>query len=725
MEPLPVELIDRLSALYGIGTEYWDNWGQRHVTSTESKLAILTAMGVEISEAQVHRKLNEWWLRFIDPVLVVSVSCQPSTIPLRFPLEEGRESEVELAIIIHDEAGHEALIEASGLNVTDATFIDGTRYVKAEIDNRADRELGYYDITVEAKTPSADYSGRMRLIVTPDRCHEAHGHTWGVYANLYALRSAHNWGAGDLADLGAMVRWTAQELGGDFVGINPLHSIANEMPLGISPYGSKSRLYTNFIYIDLDRIEATPRYRALVESPEFVIEMDALRRTELIDYEGVAALKLRALKVAYEEFYERHLTAGTPEAENFERYVEAEGQSLEGFAAFLAIEEHVRAKHPDVKHWRDWPEKFRDHKSPGVREFIRTHEKEFVFHQYVQWLADGQLREVLDEARSLGMGVGLYQDLAVGSAGAGPDAWTYPEVFARGMEAGAPPDAFNINGQAWGFPPLIPDRLRDTGYELFIRTIRNNMRYSGALRIDHVLGMFRLFWVPKGLGAKEGAYVSYPSEDLMRIIALESVRNETVVIGEDLGTVGDDVREALPRFGMLSYRLFYFERDWNNGATILPPERYPEAALTAVTTHDLPTLSGYWSGHDIEVKKEIGIYPDEESLKRDIDERERDRGFIIDALGYCLPEGYERPADMTPELSVCIHRHLARTPCRMVVVSLDDVLGVLNQQNMPGTVKEHPNWRQKCPVMLSNVMQNKQARALSEMFREEGRGQSR
>jgi 4-alpha-glucanotransferase len=542
-----------------------------------------------------------------------------------------------------------------------------------------------------------------------------------MYANLYALDSGRNQGVGDLTDLGDMVRWTARDLGGDFVGINPLHAIPNTFPFGISPYASTSRLYTNFIYIDLEKVSDSPEYKSLTNSKSFKNEMQALKNAELIDYEGVAALKMRALRVAYKEFHERHITAATPEAEDFYRYVEAEGESLEGFAAFAAIEEHVKAAHPDLYHWKDWPPEYRDHDGPGVREFIRTHEKEVMFYQYVQWLADRQLSGVFDEAKELGMGVGLYQDLAVGSSGAGSDAWTYPEVFALGMEAGAPPDAFNLNGQAWGFPPLNPERLRESGYELFIQTIRNNLRYSGALRIDHVLGLFRLFWVPEGMGAREGTYVSYPSEDLLRIVALESVRNEAVIIGEDLGTIGDDVREALPRFGMLSYRLFYFERDWSQ-ATFLPPEEYPEQALTAVTTHDLPTLRGYWDGHDIEVKKEIGLYPDEETLERDISERERDRGFIVDTLSYCLPEGYQPPAEMTPELSLCVHRHLARTPCRMVVVSLDDVLGVLNQQNMPGTIDQHPNWRQRCRVELSEVMRNEHAKALSEMFHEEGRG---
>jgi 4-alpha-glucanotransferase len=713
------ETLDRLAALSGIGPDYYDIWGNKHITTPEAKRAILASMGIKVSEAELQRRLNAKWLRLVEPVMVVSVNAQPSTIPVHLPLEEGRESEVELVVIVEDEAGRETLVEIAGVTATDSTVINNVRYVRAELPNRTDRELGYYEVTVTAKTPSSDISGRMRLIITPDRCYESHGKKWGIYANLYSLRSERNWGVGDLADLGELVRWTGG-LGADFVGINPLHSISNRMPFGISPYSSTSRLYSNFIYVDLEKISGSQKYKSFINSPEFKSRIKSLKRKNLIDYVGVASIKMQALKVAFEDFHERHISVGTPEADDFRRYVETEGQSLKGFAAFNAIEEHVRAENPDIYEWKHWPAEYLDHDSPGVAEFVKSHEKEVLFHQYIQWLVDRQLWDVFDEAKSLGMNVGLYQDLAVGSSGGGSDAWSYPEVFAFGMEAGAPPDAFNLNGQAWGFPPLIPEQLRETGYELFIHTIRNNLRYSGALRIDHALGLFRLFWVPQGMSPRKGTYVKYPHEDLLRIIALESVRNEAVIIGEDLGTIGDDVREALLRFGMLSYRLFYFERDWSRG-TLLPPEEYPEMALTAVTTHDLPTLRGYWAGRDIEVKKELGLYPDKAIIEKDITERERDRNFIVDALGHCLPEGYSPPENMTQELSVCVHRHLAQTPCRMVVVSLDDVLGVLEQQNMPGTIDQHPNWQQKCPVPLAKVFKNRYARALSKMFKEEGR----
>jgi 4-alpha-glucanotransferase len=263
--------------------------------------------------------------------------------------------------------------------------------------------------------------------------------------------------------------------------------------------------------------------------------------------------------------------------------------------------------------------------------------------------------------------------------------------------------------------------LKDRGYEFFVHTIRKNMKYGGALRIDHALGLFRLFWIPKGMAPKDGAYVRYPSEDLLRIIALESVRNRTVVIAEDLGTIGENVREALKKFHMLSYRLFYFERDYPD-LSFLPPEKYPNMALCAVTTHDLPTLYGYWIGQDLKTKKELGMYPDKSLWQQYANERERDKERILTALNShgILPDGYpsepKRIPQMTPKLCLAIYRYLTRTPCKLVLVSLDDILGTLNQQNMPATIDSYPNWIQKTPMPLEEILSDRRFFDLSEIF---------
>lgn len=711
------ETLEKLAAFSGIDPYYYDNWGNQHVTSVETKKAILTAMGLEGTEAELRERQLRPWCRLIEPVMVVSVNSQPPYIPAYFPLEEGREKDVTLTCRIEDETGNTRSLQLYGVTVAESITIEGTRYVRVEIPNETSRALGYYNLTVACRTPDNELTGLMRLIITPDGCYSPE-RTWGISINLYAIRSRRNWGIGDLGDLKDIIRWVSEDLGGGFVGISPLHAIPNQMPYGISPYSPSSRLYKNFIYLDIETISSLPG--KLVESLEFSREIEGLRGKELIDYENVAAIKKKALRNAFSAF-----NPNTPEGREFNHYIENEGKALVSFATFMAIEEHLKKENPNLHRWQDWPEPYQNPDGPAVAEFKKTHGADVLFYQFIQWLIDRQLKDASDLANELGMAVGLYGDLAVGSSGEGGDAWSYPDVFAFGVNAGAPPDAFNLSGQNWGFPPLIPERLRESGYELFIQTIRKNLKYTGAIRIDHALGLFRLFWIPAGTAPHEGTYVRYPYEDLLRIIALESVRNRAVIIAEDLGTIGEEVRETLFRFGMLSCRLFYFERDWSK-ATFLPPDAYPETALAAVTTHDLPTIHGYWTARDIEVKKRLGIYPDETAWQRDLNERQRDKQFMLDALGDFLPKGFSQDAravpEMTHELSLSVHTYLARTPCKLVAVSLDDIMAVVDQQNMPGTIEMHPNWRQKAPLELHKLFEQRQVKALARMFQKEGRG---
>jgi len=324
-------------------------------------------------------------------------------------------------------------------------------------------------------------------------------------------------------------------------------------------------------------------------------------------------------------------------------------------------------------------------------------------------------------ADQLGMSVGLYKDLAIGSIGGGSDTWNYQHVIAEGTDVGAPPDDFSVNGQNWGFPPIIPEGLKNSGYEIFIQAIKKNMKYGGALRIDHALGMFRLFWIPAGMHASYGAYLKYPTEELLRIIALESIRNKTIVIAEDLGTIGENVRETLLRFRMLSYRLLYFERNYPD-PSFSRPEKYPDMALCSVTTHDLPTIYGYWSGRDIEAKKRLGVFPDEASLQSYINERERDKALLFDALKSEGAIKSDQPDfEMTPELCLGIYEYLARTSCKLATVSLDDAIGTMDQQNMPGVTDSYPNWMQKTPVTLEQLMSDKWFETLSERLKANNR----
>ncbi len=734
-------LINELSELCGIFPEYWDIFGKKHVTSVETKKAILMSMKLKIDSAEdikkeIYERIWKQWKSFIEPVHIKSVNDQPITIPVYIPVKDGEEAKLTIVWSIENETGQktEYTLTGDSTPITEEQQINGTRYIKIDLLDSSHREIGYYGINLECKHPENIFSGeshalqnKSRLIVTPDTCYIPpdieEGKTWGFSINLYSIHSARNWGIGDFTDLKKIVGLTAQ-LNGGFVGINPLHVIPNTKPYGISPYSPISRLFKNFIYLDIENIPDVTESddaRTLLTSENLKKELDDLKKETLVDYDKVASLKETILKIAFELFYEKHYTENTLRGEYFKKYLSEQGPALESFALFMALWEHMK-KTSNIYTWQQWPEEYQNPSRDAVQVFIKAHEKEILFYQYIQWLIDRQLKAVSDEAWNLGMKVGLYYDLAIGALGGGSDAWSFQDIIAGDADVGAPPDDFNPNGQNWGFPPLNPEKLKESGYELFIQTMRNNMKYGGALRIDHALGLFRLFWIPRGKTPKEGAYVTNQSEDLLRIIALESVRNKTIVIAEDLGTIGENVREALEKFHMLSYRLFYFERNYPD-PSFVPPEKYPELSLCAVTTHDLPTLYGYWACQDLNVKKQLGMYPDDVLLREQVKERERDKALILSTLKSQGILPHDSPSEpkmvpqMTPDLCLAIYKFIALTPCKLLLVSLDDIIGTLDQQNMPGTVDEHPNWVQKSPLSLEEIISDKRFTALSKMLR--------
>jgi 4-alpha-glucanotransferase len=342
-----------------------------------------------------------------------------------------------------------------------------------------------------------------------------------------------------------------------------------------------------------------------------------------------------------------------------------------------------------------------------VADFARARPDDIHLHQYGQWLAAAQLREVGAAARRRGLPFTLYQDLALGAHPGGFDTWAFPDLFARNVAIGAPPDAFTPQGQNWGLPPVIPEALRESGYQLFIDTLRANAPEDGMLRLDHVMGLFRLLWIPAGLAPAEGAYVHYPARELLAVLALESVRRRTLIIGEDLGTVSPRVRRDLSRLGIFSYRVFYFEREADG--RFLAPERYPARAVATVTTHDLPTLSGFWQCRDLAFKREAGLYPDERLAEADAAQRRADRRRLVEALAQrsLLPPGFEPPGDPAgpcpPPVREGVLQYLAQTPAALLEVRLEEVFGFTEPQNFPGTHQEHPNWRLRLPATVEEM----------------------
>jgi 4-alpha-glucanotransferase len=511
---------------------------------------------------------------------------------------------------------------------------------------------------------------------------------WGIAVQLYAVRSARNWGIGDFGDLRDILEIAAQS-GASAVGLNPLHALFLDDPGKISPYAPNSRLFLNPLYIDVTGVPEFPAEAAAELAPE----IERLRAAEFVDYHGVADLKLRALRTAYDQFLR---TPDDARAEAFAGFRRRQGEKLLRFSCF----EVLRRRYAGAS-WREWPSPFSRPDLPTLETFRRDNDAECGYFEYLQWVADAQIERCSETARASGMSIGLYLDLAVGVDPDGADAWSNQAAVLSDFSVGAPPDEFNPAGQDWGLAPFNPNAIADDDFRVVRDLLGATMRHAGAVRLDHVLGLMRLFLVPRGGHAADGVYVSFPFEQLLRVIAQESARHRCIFIGEDLGTVPDGFRETAARWGVWSYRVMMFER-WHDGR-FSPPAHYPAQSLATFNTHDLATFRGWMSGHDLEVKHAIGVDPGE-----DEDAREQSRT----ALRYALLGGDDFPA---------VAGYLAQTPSRLVMVGIEDLLGVEDQINVPSTVNEHPNWRRKLPVSIGDWPRQPLWRRTADVFREWGR----
>jgi (1->4)-alpha-D-glucan 1-alpha-D-glucosylmutase len=526
---------------------------------------------------------------------------------------------------------------------------------------------------------------------------------WGFAVQLFALRSERNWGIGDFTDLLELIRLAADH-GAGIIGLNPLHTLFPDQPERASPYSPSSRNFLNFIYIDpaaLPEFDSCETALRLVADSKFREELATLRAASLVDYRRVAACKLRILTLLFRHFRERHLASGDGYGQEFRDFQRSGGVELRMLATFQALRQHFGKPSSVPQPWWQWPAKFRRPSAPAVVEFVREHETGIEFFEYQQWHAARQLRRCADQARKAGMRVGLYQDIAVGVDRDSAEAWSSPGYLVGDWSIGAPPDNWSALGQKWGTPPPHPRRMSETGSAAFRRCLRANMRAAGAVRIDHAIGLMRLFWIPAAAPATEGAFVLYPLEQLLAAIALESQVNRCLVVGEDLGTVPEGLQDALGAGGMLSYRLLYFERDAQGG--FRRPGEWPAQALAAATTHDLPTLPGYWIGADIDLKERLGLYASPDMAERERNRRAEDRRELVAIL---RAEGLEADIECVPVQS--LYRHLAKTFTKILMVQFEDLLGVTEQVNLPGTIDEHPNWRRKLPKTITEIFDDDQ-----------------
>ena len=534
------------------------------------------------------------------------------------------------------------------------------------------------------------------LIVCRERAYQgeqtAPRRMWALGVQLYGVRSLGNWGHGDFTDLAGLVD-LAGELGAAGIGLNPLHALFDDRASNASPYSPNSRLFLSPLYIDVDAIPEFPGLQAAGLEEE----VERLRKQDIVDYDGVANAKMRALELAYEGFRQE----GSVERRGaFDRFRQARGSTLVRFACFEWLRR--RFGHP----WWEWPQEWRRPDEHTFAALRRTEAVSTGFFEFVQWVAHEQLDRCRAKACERGLPLGLYLDIAVGVCSDGFDAWCDQDAVLWGMAVGAPPDILNTAGQNWGLAGFNPAGLEDQQFEPFRHMLQASMRYAGAIRLDHVLGLKRLYLIPHGVPPSQGAYIRFPFEAMLAVAALSSMEHGCIVVGEDLGTIPENFRETLADWGIWTYQVMLFERSANG--TFFPPERYRENALVSFGTHDVATFAGWSDQHDLAVKRALGIDPGETSEQR--------RGGL-DVLRHALRQHGLETADFGS-----VAKYLADTPSRLLVISMEDVLGIRDQVNLPGTTHEHPNWRRRLPVSLEYLKDQPALRSTADIMRSAGRG---
>ena len=692
--------LEQLAQENGIALAYHDIWAHERRAAPDVLASLLRAMHIDTSddaaiERALARQRSERWRRVI-PAASLADGAHASIV-LRLPASLRHE---QLTWRLLEEGGtlHDGDLHAADAHELERARIDEHEHVALQWQLPLALPDGYHRLQLlRGERPL----GEGVLIVAPQRCHMPRAlqddrRVWGVAVQLYAVRSARNWGIGDYTDLATVVDFWGRS-GAAVVGVNPLHAMFPHNPAHASPYSPSSRRFLNALYLDVEAVAdfaECDTARDLVRDAAFQARLRELRAAPCVDYTGVAQAKWPVLELLYAHFARDHVGAHTPRARAFAAFCTAHGDALERHARFEALQAHFFDADTAVWGWPAWPEPYRDPDAPAVQQFADAHRPRVQFFQYVQWLCDVQLGHAAQRAQALG--IGIYNDLAVSADRAGADAWAGQGTLALQASIGAPPDEFNVEGQNWGLPPPIPQALQQAAFAPFIQTLRASMRHAGALRIDHVMALTRLYWAA-GQSAVHGTFVHYPFDLLLAIVRLESQRHRCAVIGEALGTVPAGLRERLAAGGLLSYRVLIFERDAHRG---FPHSgELPRDALLAATTHDLPTLAGWWEERDLAVRAQLGLQTGPAEALAEARLREREQ--LIDALAreQLLPPGTDAHAaaraPLTLALSCALHRYLARTPSKIVLAQLEDALLQLDQVNLPGTTDAYPNWQRK------------------------------
>jgi len=662
------------------------------------------------------------WRRMVEDVAIINTNDHTQTNIQINHLSASANRQLTWNVTEEQGRMHRGVVCLQHLALTGQRFADGYVVQRRSLQLPADLPTGYHRLELLVEGSGGLSEGTATLIVTsgrgylPAALEEGPG-IWGFAIQLYALESRRSWGMGDFGDLCQFIDHAAP-LGAATVGLNPTSALFIDDPRHISPYSPSSRSFLNALYISPeaapDFVESEPA-RQRFATTAVRQALAAARGERLVDYPAVSAIKLPILELLYQSFCEKHLNWDSPRAAAFQHFRDERGEALESFASHEALAEFLGAGQAPHGRWRNWPACYQNSRSTEVAAFAREHAQRVGYFAYLQWEADRQMSAAAAKAAEHRMTIGLYRDLPLGSTPDGADAWAQQRELAFGVRIGAPPDGFNPKGQNWGLPPFNPAALRSHGYRSFISALRNNMRHAGALRIDHILGFLRLYWIPEGATPGEGGYVRYPLDELLAITALESQRAQCIVSGEDLGTVPAGLRASMERSRILSCQVLYFER--RQASEFSPPEQYPSLSQVSIGTHDLPTLLGYWRGRDIELYAKLGLLASDDALLTARKERARLRLALLSALRsaglWAAEDDPDASAEAADRFAQAVHSFLALTPARLLMVQLEDVLGVEEQANLPGTIDEHPNWRRKLVVPLEGIAENKMLVALA------------
>jgi 4-alpha-glucanotransferase len=671
----PAWSLVELAHRYGVATEYLDWSDTTRVVPESTLIAVLGALGVS-AEAEEDRAAallahdRAHWARTVAPT-VVSRADRPAS----FWVHVTHGDAIDAWIRLEDGTVRTGLQQLP--NDTPPYELDGRHVGEATFEVPADLPLGYHTLHVQAGGRESSTTLIVAPTAAPLPAALGGGRSWGLAAQLYSVRSEMSWGIGDLVDLTDLAVWSASQHGAGFILVNPLHAASPAAPMEPSPYLPTSRRFVNPLYL---RIEAIPEFayvghRGKLSKTRHAVQAGA-DAAGLIDRDAVWTIKRAALEAVHR--VER--SAGRELA--YVAYRNREGRSLDDFAIWCALADEYG------NDWHQWPEELRHPATETVAAFAAEHVDLVDFHRWVQWQLDDQLTWAQTTAVKAGMAIGVIHDVAVGVDPNGADAWALQDVLALGVSAGAPPDEFNQLGQDWSQPPWRPDQLIERAYEPFRAVVNATLRHAGGVRIDHIIGLFRLWWIPKGAPPTDGTYVRYDHEAMIGIVALEAQRAGAVVVGEDLGTVEDWVRDYLRERGLLGTSILWFEQDrWKDGAP-LQAQWWREYCLSSVTTHDLPPTAGYLAGEHVRIRQELGLLarPAEEELA---DDKAEQAAWFAELRRVGLL-GQDPTVD---QVVLALYEYLGRTPSRLLALALPDAVGDVRTQNQPGTSDEYPNWR--------------------------------